>query len=157
MNEPADADAQKLEAQLNASRARLRHALGLEQPNDLGAVEAAQSQMPDDQPGINRANGSSRPGAGVAGQMAGLLLQTWWSTHPARDAAHLVQAVLEEQAKTHPWRLLAGGAAIGAVLVAARPVRTILIARMVGGLLASGPSLLDHGKKFARKPQQQKP
>jgi hypothetical protein len=156
MDEPGDADARKLEAQLDASRARLRHALGLNQSDDLGPSEAAQSPTPDNQPGIDRVNGFSGSGPGVAGQMANLLLQTWWSTHPARDAAHFVRAVLDEQAKTHPWRLLAGSAAVGAVLVLARPVRTILVTRIVGGLLASGPSLLDHGQNFARKSQQQK-
>jgi hypothetical protein len=55
------------------------------------------------------------------------LLQNWWITQPLRAVLPLVSdtatAVLQPVAQRHPYALVTGAAAVGALLVLARPWR----------------------------------
>lgn len=61
----------------------------------------------------------------------------WWRSHPAHLAAALVQPVLGQYARTHPLALLGGAAALGAVVVLARPWRLIPVTGVLMAALKS--------------------
>jgi len=60
-------------------------------------------------------------------------LRTWWRHHPAHMGVELATPVLSDYAYRKPVQYLAIAAAVGAVVVVARPWRLIT----VGGLLAA--------------------
>ena len=72
---------------------------------------------------------------GIAGWFGSLkhALGTWWRHHPAHMGVELVTPMLSSYASRKPLQFLGIAAAIGAVVVVARPWRLIT----VGGLLAA--------------------
>ncbi|ROZ72154.1 hypothetical protein [Ramlibacter sp. WS9] len=72
---------------------------------------------------------------GIAGWFAHArrALRTWWRHHPAHMGVELATPVLSNYAYRKPVQYLAIAAAVGAVVVVARPWRLIT----VGGLLAA--------------------
>ena len=61
----------------------------------------------------------------------------WWRSHPAHLAADAVQPVLRQYAQAHPLKLLGVAAALGAVLVLARPWRLIPVTGLLMTALKS--------------------
>ena len=61
----------------------------------------------------------------------------WWRSHPAHLAAEVVQPVLGQYARTHPLALLGVAAALGAVVVLARPWRLIPVTGVLMAALKS--------------------
>lgn len=72
---------------------------------------------------------------GIAGAFwhAKRVIRTWWRHHPAHMGVELATPVLSNYAYRRPVQFLAIAAALGAVVVVARPWRLIT----VGGLLAA--------------------
>ena len=72
---------------------------------------------------------------GIAGWFGSLkrALHTWWRHHPAHMGVELATPMLSNYAYRRPVQYLAIAAAVGAVVVVARPWRLIT----VGGLLAA--------------------
>jgi hypothetical protein len=92
----------------------------------------------------SHARGQEHPGTqwsfeeerqGVAGWFGHLkrALGTWWRHHPAHMGVELATPMLSSYAHRKPVQYLAIAAAVGAVIVVARPWRLIT----VGGLLAA--------------------
>lgn len=61
----------------------------------------------------------------------------WWRSHPAHLAAEVVQPVLGQYARTHPLAMLGVAAALGAVVVLARPWRLIPVTGVLMAALKS--------------------
>ena len=61
----------------------------------------------------------------------------WWRSHPAHLAAEVAQPVLGQYARSHPWTLLVVAAALGAVVVLARPWRLIPVTGLLMTALKS--------------------
>ena len=61
----------------------------------------------------------------------------WWRAHPAHLAVEVAEPVLERYAARHPLKLLAGAAALGALVVMARPWRLISLTGMAVAALKS--------------------
>jgi hypothetical protein len=74
-----------------------------------------------------------REGIGSWFGHAGRALRTWWRHHPAHMGVELATPMLSNYAYRKPVQYLAIAAAMGAVVVVARPWRLIT----VGGLLAA--------------------
>lgn len=76
--------------------------------------------------GSGAASGPQRPGS--VGRLWRALRRTaaiWWRSHPAHLAVQVAQPALGLYARTHPLTLLGVAAALGAVVVLARPWRLI--------------------------------
>jgi hypothetical protein len=115
---------------LTVSRERLRLAVTQTDPaHEPGAARG---------PGETAAPGSSGPPSTT---LVSALLRHWWRRHPWRQAGVLAvqaaDALARPVAKTHPVALMAGAAAVGALLVWARPWRFLL-----GALTPLSASLL---------------
>lgn len=69
------------------------------------------------------------------------LLQAWWQKQPFAVAMTLVaratNGVLQPVAQKHPYRLVMGAAAIGAVLVLVRPWRWLSMSGILAALAAA--------------------
>jgi hypothetical protein len=76
--------------------------------------------------GAGEASGSKRPGS--LGRLWRALRRTttiWWRNHPASLAVEVVKPALGQYARAHPLALLGVAAALGAVVVLAKPWRLI--------------------------------
>ncbi len=76
--------------------------------------------------GAAEATGAKRPGS--LGRLWRALRRTttiWWRSHPAHLAVEVVQPALGQYARAHPLTLLGVAAALGAVVVLAKPWRLI--------------------------------
>ncbi len=76
--------------------------------------------------GAGEAPGAKRPGS--LGRLWRALRRTtaiWWRSHPAHLAVEVVQPALGQYARAHPLTLLGAAAALGAVVVLAKPWRLI--------------------------------
>lgn len=76
--------------------------------------------------GSGEASGPIRPGS--LGRLWRALRRTtaiWWRSHPAHLAAQVAQPALGQYARAHPLTLLGVAAALGAVVVLAKPWRLI--------------------------------
>lgn len=80
-------------------------------------------------------SGDDDAGDGIAGWFGGIkhALGTWWRHHPAHMGVELATPLLSSYARRKPVQFLGIAAAVGAVVVVARPWRLIT----VGGLLAA--------------------
>lgn len=69
------------------------------------------------------------------------LMQAWWQKQPLGPAMTLVvpavSAMLQPTAQRHPYRLVAGAAAVGAVLVLVRPWRWLSTSTVLTALAAA--------------------
>lgn len=78
-----------------------------------------------------------KPGA-VAGSATSAIHQ-WWAQHPLRlvtdVTVDVVTTLVQPVAKRHPIALVAGAAAVGALLVWSQPWRWLLTPALVAGLL----------------------
>jgi hypothetical protein len=75
---------------------------------------------------IGKTSGPNRPGS--LGRLWRALRRTttiWWRSHPAHLAVEVVQPALGQYARAHPLALLGVAAALGAVVVLAKPWRLI--------------------------------
>jgi len=75
---------------------------------------------------IGKTSGPNRPGS--LGRLWRALRRTttiWWRSHPAHLAVEVVQPALGQYARAHPLTLLGVAAALGAVVVLAKPWRLI--------------------------------
>ncbi len=99
--------------------------------------------------------GSSR-GAARGGWFSGVkrALGTWWRHHPAHMGVELATPMLSSYARRKPLQYLAIAAAVGAVVVVARPWRLIsatgllvavLKSSQLSGMLMSALSAADDG------------
>lgn len=103
----------------------------------VSRVHLQQALMPPPHgTGSDTGDGSTRPGffrwldrlatAPVASIVIGTV-QRWWATHPMRLAVLLAddaaRTVMEPVAKKHPYRLVLGAAAVGALLMLSRSWR----------------------------------
>ena len=76
--------------------------------------------------GATEASSTKRPGS--LGRLWRALRRTtaiWWRSHPAHLAVEVVQPALGQYARAHPLTLLGVAAALGAVVVLAKPWRLI--------------------------------
>jgi len=55
--------------------------------------------------------------------MARFVAMRWWQRHPLQAVAVAGEPALRDYAARHPWRLVAGAAAIGSLVVLSRPWR----------------------------------
>ena len=62
---------------------------------------------------------------------------TWWRSHPAHLAVDVVHPVFEKYAQEHPLKLVGAAAAVGAVLVIAKPWRLISVTGLLMAALRS--------------------
>jgi len=56
---------------------------------------------------------------------------TWWQSHPAHLAVDVVHPMIEKYAQANPLKLLGVAAAVGAVVVIAKPWRLISVTGLV--------------------------
>ncbi|MBG9388131.1 hypothetical protein [Caenimonas aquaedulcis] len=82
---------------------------------------------------------SRRFGGRFGGRFDGLnrAAQTWWRHHPAHMALEVATPVLSSYARKHPAQFLGIAAAVGAVVVVARPWRLMSATGLVVALLKS--------------------
>lgn len=87
---------------------------------------------------------------GLAKDLAKGAIHQWWAHHPLRlvsdvtmDAA---RAVVQPVAQRHPVVLVAGAAAVGALLVWSQPWRWLLTPALLAGLL---PKVISHALNSA--------
>lgn len=117
---------------LIASREQLRHALRLidarSEPGSGLSSETLASRLRADLK-------NSTPEAQILLE----LFQRWWTGQPLRIAwlllADTATAVLQPVAQRHPYRLVIGAAAVGAVLVGVRPWRWFSTSALLAGVL----------------------
>ncbi len=69
--------------------------------------------------------------ASVLGVIGEGLLQGWWQAHPARAAAQVAKSLLNDQARHHPKRLIAVGAAFGSAIVIIKPWRRFNMSKLL--------------------------
>jgi hypothetical protein len=89
-------------------------------------------------------------------------LKAWWRTHPAHLALDVAQPLLGQYASTHPVKLLAIAASLGAAVVVARPWRLVsatglLVAALKSTQVSAVVSALMHANRSetpARHPTQ---
>ena len=83
--------------------------------------------------------------AGMAPGLATVAMQQWWAQHPLRLAtdvtADAAKALVQPVAQRHPVALVAGAAAVGALLVWSQPWRWLLTPALLAGLL---PKVISH-------------
>ena len=109
---------------LAGSRAALLHEMGF---NTLPIA----ASIPSDE------NTFSKPPSSIALQandrpspwmsMGKSAVKNWWSKHPANAALTLAKPAFEQYAAVHPVKVVACGAAVGAVLVVVRPWRLLSV------------------------------
>ena len=61
----------------------------------------------------------------------------WWRRHPANAAGMMLRPMLERQARQHPKHLIVTAAAVGAIVVLAKPWRLLSITAVAAALLKS--------------------
>jgi len=61
----------------------------------------------------------------------------WWRRHPANAATVLLRPALERQARDHPLQLVATAAAVGAIVVLAKPWRLLSATAIAAALFKS--------------------
>ena len=83
--------------------------------------------------------------AGAEPGPATLAMHQWWAQHPLRLAtdvtADAAKALVQPVAQRHPVALVAGAAAVGALLVWSQPWRWLLTPALLAGLL---PKVISH-------------
>jgi hypothetical protein len=132
--------------QLAQSRERLRQALHEAQspPEDRRSPSSGEASTTDLLRDLR-----ALPGANL---LLDIVLG-WWDKQPLRVglllAAEAAQVVLEPLARRHPYKLVAGAFAIGAVLTLTRPWRWVSTPALLAGLL---PQLLPELMKHLRPP-----
>lgn len=111
---------------LAQSRAQLRTALRQLTP---------QADRPDRSGSAN----PNAPGGNAAARVPLQWLHNWWARQPARLAlslaANTANLVLEPVAQRHPYRLVTGAAAVGALMVVVRPWRWSCASAMMAGVM----------------------
>lgn len=113
------------------SREQLRHALrqASSPPDSVGDAHAGLFPV-----GLI-ANLQGTPGVSVLLDLA----QSWWARQPARVAlalaAETATVVLAPVAQRHPYGLVSGAAAVGALLVWVRPWRWLCTSALLAGVL----------------------
>ena len=66
-------------------------------------------------------------------------VKLWWHRNPASAAVELAHPLLSDYAKSHPYKLLAVSAGIGAASVVIRPWRMVSVGTLlVGAIKSSG-------------------
>lgn len=117
---------------LAQSRERLRLAL-----TQTGTASPADASGTPGAPGPGPHTLTTPPGAGFLMH----LLQAWWQKQPFAVATTLVaratNGVLQPVAQKHPYRLVMGAAAVGAVLVLVRPWRWLSMSGVLAALAAA--------------------
>ena len=69
------------------------------------------------------------------------LARMWWHRHPASAIADLASPLLDDYAKTHPFKLLGASALTGAALIIIRPWRMVSAsALLIAAVKSSGLS-----------------
>lgn len=61
----------------------------------------------------------------------------WWRRHPANAAGMMLKPMLVRQARSHPGQLVVTAAAVGAIVVLAKPWRLLSITAVAAALLKS--------------------
>jgi len=61
----------------------------------------------------------------------------WWRRHPANAAGVLIRPMLERHARAHPAQLVVTAAAVGAIVVLAKPWRLLSVTAVAAALLKS--------------------
>ena len=83
--------------------------------------------------------------AAPAPGLATVAMHQWWAHHPLRLAtdvtADAAKALVQPLAQRHPVALVAGAAAVGALLVWSQPWRWLLTPALLAGLL---PKVISH-------------
>ena len=81
----------------------------------------------------------------TAPSLATGVVHQWWEHHPLRLATHVTadaaKALVQPVAQRHPVALVAGAAAVGALVVWSQPWRWLLTPALVAGLL---PKVISH-------------
>ena len=93
-----------------------------------------QGQSPRD--GARRQRSSALEGIAWA-PMARGMARHWWQRHPAHAAARLAQPVLERYARDEPLKLVTAAAAVGAVVILARPWRLLSVSAVLAAVFKS--------------------
>lgn len=87
---------------------------------------------------------------GLAKDLATGAIHQWWANHPLRLVSEVTidaaRAVVQPVAQRHPVVLVAGAAAVGALLVWSQPWRWLLTPALLAGLL---PKVISHALKSA--------
>lgn len=63
------------------------------------------------------------------------VIERWWRRHPANAATQLAKPLLERYARREPVKLMAGAAAVGAVIVLVKPWRLLSVTALMATLL----------------------
>ena len=104
------------------------HRLALSRSRLHQAADPGNSEKPGEAPGL--ASGA---------------IQQWWSNHPLRLVSDVTltaaKTLVQPVAQRHPVALVAGAAAVGALLVWGKPWRWLVTPALVAGLL---PKLISH-------------
>lgn len=69
------------------------------------------------------------------GTMARNVVGRWWSRHPANAVGQLARPILQRYADEQPVKLMAGAAAVGALLVLVKPWRLLSAGALAAALL----------------------
>ncbi len=126
------------------------HRLMLSRSHLHQAVDMAKAENPTTAPGSKTGSATGLAKGLATGWASGLAtdaLHQWWSKHPLRlvsdvtlDAAKtLTDTVIKPVAQRHPVAVIAGAAAVGALLVWSRPWRWLLAPAVLASVL---PKLL---------------
>jgi hypothetical protein len=67
--------------------------------------------------------------------VAGNVVRRWWRRHPANAAGQIARPLLERYAREHPTKLIAVGAATGALVVLVKPWRLLSITAVLAAVL----------------------
>ena len=82
---------------------------------------------------------------GLATRLATGAINQWWAQHPLRLVSDVTvsaaKTLVQPIAQRHPVALVAGAAAVGALLIWGKPWRWLLTPALVAGLL---PKLISH-------------
>lgn len=116
------------------------HRLALSRSRLHQAVDIASSGKTSDDPFA-----TARSATGLARGLASGALHDWWAHHPLRVVtdvtADAAKTLVQPVAQRHPVALVAGAAAVGAILVWSQPWRWLLTPALLAGLL---PKVISH-------------
>lgn len=118
-------------------------AVATEQPPRLSAQQrlaisrhalVSELQGKESPPRERRRSAGSMLGGMDWAPMARGMARHWWQRHPVHAAGQLARPVLERYAREQPLKLVAAAAAVGAVVVLARPWKLLSASAIVAAV-----------------------
>lgn len=154
MSEASEKLARTRQAIVDQVRHKNRRGSRSEDPQNAERAQSSYSARPghEEQP--------LRRGSGWTGRLR-YATRTWWRHHPAHMAVEMATPLLQDFAHHRPGRLLAISAALGALIVVARPwklisatglVVAILKSSQISTLVMSAMSAADYQRDEERQP-----